>query len=362
MSKLIRKATACAGRIRSLDLAVVEVFGFGPMGATVTAVQNHDGNLQLIKWDVSSDAETIQRVADAHAGAVSEVATTVVHYHVITAVRNGAGRLEVISWSQDLAREGHASSEEASQIAICPFLYEANPDFFATAHRDSKGNLKLEVWSLSSNGTPMLSGNASAGAVSEVALAFVGYEAGPRYRFVSAVRNGSGELELIQWSASADGATLKRLGSVSAGAASQISIRTLGDLLITSLRNGAGNLELITWRAQANGNIVRLDTVMAGSVSAVSSTLSFDVSGEQFVTTAVRNGSEDLELIDWKLQGNGTLQRVSQAYAGAVSLVRVSMAWSSKNPGIVNPAPDTVLLSAVRNASADLELISWVRE
>jgi len=363
MSKLIRKATAHAGKISALDLEVVEVFGFGPMGATVTAVRNGDGNLQLIKWQVSGDGASIQRVADAHAGAVSEVATIVVHYHVVTAVRNSSAQLEIICWTQDLVREGSSvSGESASQIAICPFLYENNPDFFATAHRDSKADLRVEVWALSATGLPAFRGAASAGTVSEVALAFLGFGSGARYRFVTAVKNGSGDLELIQWSASSDGATVQRLGSTTAGSASQISLCALGDLVFTSLRNGAGNLEIISWRTHSNGTIDRLDTALAGSISAVSSALSFDASGAQFLTTAIRNGSQNLELIDWKVHGNGVLQRTSSVDAGSVSLARVRSAWNSQNPGAVNPAPHTVLISAQRNGSSELELISWTRE
>ena len=362
MSMLVRKGTAHSGKISGLGLEVVEVFGFGPMGAAVTAVRNGDGKLELIKWQVAANGANIIPAGDAVAGAVTEIATMVVHYHIVTAVKNAAGQLEVISWTQELAREGSAKSENASHISICPFLYENDPDLFATGHRDLKGNLKVEVWSLSAAGVPAWRGGAPAGAVSEVALGFLGLGTGLRYRFVSAVRNGSGDLELIQWSASADGATLQRIGSASAGSASHISLRTHGDLILTSLRNGAGNLEIITWRAHSNGTIDRLDTARAGSVHDVSSALSFDASGAQFLTTAVRNGSSFLELIDWQVQTSGVLQRASSVTASTTSLAHIRSAWNSQNPGAVNPSPNTVLITALRNGSSDLELISWTRE
>ena len=362
MSNLVKRATARAGRVSALDMEVVEVFGFGPMGATVTAVRNGEGKLQLIKWYVSGDGASIARGDAVLAGAVSEVASIVVHDHLVTAVKNAAGHIEVISWTQALAREGSASSENASQIAICPFLYENSRDFFATAHRDLKGNLKVEVWSISVAGAPAWRGGASAGAVSEVALVFLGHGTGLRYRFLSAVRNGIGELELIQWSASADGATVQRLGSTTAGSASQISVRSLGDLVFTSVRNGAGNLEIISWRAHSNGTIDRLDTARAGNVDGLSSALSFDACGAQFLTTALRDGSGQLELIDWKVKAGGVLQRSSSVTAGRATLARVSSAWNSQNPGAVNPAPHTVLVTALRDGSSELELISWARE
>lgn len=362
MSKLVRKGTAHSGKISALGLEVVEIFGFGPMGTTVTAVRNGEGKLELIKWQVAANGVNIIPAGDAVAGAVTEIATLVVHYHIVTAVKNAAGQLEVISWTPDLAREGSAKSENASQISICPFLYENDPDLFATGHRDLKGNLKVQVWSLSAAGMPAWRGGGSAGAVGEVALGFLGLGTGLRYRFVSAVRNGSGDLELIQWAASADGATLQRIGSTSAGNASRISLRTQGDLILTSLRDGAGNLEIITWRAHSNGAIDRLDTARAGSIHDVSSALSFDASGAQFLTTAVRNSANFLELIDWQVQPSGVLQRASSVTASTASLAQVRSAWNSQNPGAVNPSPNTVLITALRNGSSDLELISWTRE
>lgn len=362
MSKLVRKATAHAGRVSALGLEVIEVFGFGPMGATVTAVRNGDGKLELINWQVAADGANIVPAGNSHAGAVNEVATMVLHDHVVTAVKNATGHLEVISWTRELVREGSATGEHASQIAICPLVDGNDPDHFATGHRDLRGNLKVDVWSLSSAGVPAWRGGGSAGAVSELALGCVGLGTGLRYRFVSAVRNRSGDLELIQWAASADGATLQRIGATTAGSASEISLCTHGDWVFTSLRNGAGQLEIISWRAHSNGRIDRLDTARAGSIDGVSSVLSFDASGAQFLTTAVRNGSSVLELIDWQVHASGVLRQVSSTSAGSVSLARVRSAWNSQNPGAVNPSPNTVLITALRNCSSDLELISWTRE
>jgi hypothetical protein len=362
MSKLVRKATAHAGRVSALDVSVLEIFGFGPMGATITAVRNGDGNLQLIKWNVIGNGALIEHMGGVLADAVSEIATVVVHSHLVAAVKNGAGKLEVISWTQDLLRQGSASNENASQIAICSFSYESSPDFFATGHRDLKGNLKVGIWSLSAAGVPAWRGAASAGAVSEVTLAYLGHGTGLRYRFISAVRNGRGDLELIQWGASADGSVVQRLGSTTAGSASQISLCTLGDLVFTSVRNGGGNLEIITWRAHSNGTLDRLDTARAGSIFGVSSTLSFDASGAQFLTTAVRNGSDELELIDWLVHSSGALQRSSSVVAGTVSAASVRSAWNSLNPGAVNPAPHSVLITVLRNAASNLELVSWTRQ
>ncbi|HEY0466661.1 MAG TPA: hypothetical protein VGC79_20780, partial [Polyangiaceae bacterium] len=256
---------------------------------------------------------------------------------------------------------GTAFCERASQVVICPFVDDSGSEFFATAYRNAKGNLKIEVWSLAATGVPALRGATYAGAVSEVALVSLGYGTGARYRLITAIRNGDGDLELSQWSASSDGTTVKRLGSTTAGIASQISLRALGDLVFTSLCNGAGNLEIITWRAHSNGTIDRLDTAHAGRVGSVSSALSFDASGAQFLTTAVRNGS-DLELIDWKIQASGALQWTSCAGVNAASQARIRSAWNSQNPGAVNPSPNTVLITAVRNGSSELELISWTRE
>lgn len=360
MAQLVMKATAFAGNISKLDMTVIDVFGFGPMGSTITGVRNGDGDLQLIQWSVTGDGSSITRVRDAHAGAVSEIAMAELHYHVLTAVKNGSGDLEIISWSQDLVREGTAFGGKVSAIAICRFLPQHNPDHFAVAYRDSSGDLRVEVWSLSGSGTPKREGTASAGSVSEVKIAFISHAP---YRFVTAVKNGSGDLQLIQWQASHDGKTITRIGSTSAGTASHISLIEYGELLVTSLENGSGDLQLISWRADASGAITRLETDLAGSVGAVSSCLSFDASGDDYLTTAVKNGSNALQLIDWKLiPSSGSLTRTASASTVETSRVRISTAWNSKNPGTVNPAPHSILITAMRNELSDLELISWARE
>lgn len=362
MSKLVRKATAHAGRVSALDLDVIEIFGFGPMGAAVGAFRNDDGDLELGKWIVTADGASVSRVSIAGAAGASEVAATVVHSHTVTAIKNGSGRLEVIAWTHELVRVGSATNENASQIAICAFRHENEADKFATGHRDLKGNLKVDVWSLSESGAPAWRSGTSAGAVSELALAFLGSGTGLRYRFISAIRNRSGELELIQWSVSSDGATVLRLGSITAGKATQISLCTLGDLIFTSFRDDANCLQVITWRARSNGAIERLDSARAGRIEGVASALSFDASGAQFLTTAARNGSNEVELIDWQVHPSGVLQRASSALVGVASQARIRSAWNSRNPGAVNPAPHTVLVAALRNSSSELELVCFTRE
>ena len=71
-----------------------------------------------------------------------------------------------------------------------------------------------------------------------------------------AVRDASGEMNLIGFVVNNDGTDLRRTGSSKAGAATKISLHGVSrsypgldsrDMVLTSLRDGAGNLKLITW-------------------------------------------------------------------------------------------------------------------
>ena len=142
-----------------------------------------------------------------------------------------------------------------------------------TAVHNGSDNLELIVWApdaanrslarLSDSGT-------QAGEVGGIALAMMGE------RCITAVQNGDGKLLLIPWALEPDG-TISRLEIVDnqAGKASYIAIMPLSDsVLVTPCRNGAGNLLIIPWSLDANGHISRLDNGLGqgGSVAYGSTT------------------------------------------------------------------------------------------
>ena len=138
-----------------------------------------------------------------------------------------------------------------------------------TAVRNGSDNLELIVWSPDANNLTLTRGADSgtqAGEVGEIALAMLGG------RCLTAVQNADGKLLLIPWALESDG-TISRLeiANHQAGKATYLTIAPLSETLaVTAVRNGAGNLLLIPWSVDAaTGHVSRLnnDSAQGGSVS-----------------------------------------------------------------------------------------------
>ena len=120
---------------------------------------------------------------------------------------------------------------------------------------------------------------------------------------VTAVRNGSGRLELISWRIAPDGLQIQRLSDSGhqAGEATNINISQFNaNRFVTAVRAGNGKLKLIAFDVDGMGTIKRTGDSddLAGAVSEVAL-----VTPEQNnFTTAVRDGSGHLKLITWKMQ------------------------------------------------------------
>jgi len=289
----------------------------------LTALRNGSGNLELIGWHIESDK--IVRGADSgtQAGTAQEVALTLMARarHAITAVRSGSGRLLLISWDvpfglktiRRLADTGSAAGE-ASQIAMTAL----GTAMLVTALRAGNGNLLLISWGLASDGTMTRLGDSNpagqppqAGEVSLVTIAPLGSNT-----VVTAVRNGRGNLELIAWNVSSDGKHIRRQGDSGnqAGAVGEIAIYPTRDDLagpgvLTAVRNGSGNLELIPWKVLDGGlgGVVRTGKgIEAGTASHIA--ISPAGTPPTYVAS-MRRGSGDIELIAFQLGGNGAIAR-----------------------------------------------------
>jgi hypothetical protein len=228
-------------------------------------------------------------------------------------------------------KDGNAGN--ASHIAVNDRGF-----FTVTAVRNGSGNLELIDWRTGDSVSRLADSANQAGAVSEIATTIV------RNLSITAVRNGSGALELISWDDGGGQGPIKRRADSGnqAGAASLITVKPLPSAtgVITALRNGSGNLMLITWAVDASGNFTRLADASAGEVSAVALSVVGNVA-----VTAVRNGSSNLELIAWGISADGrSITRLADSgrLAGTVSEVAIA---------------DTV--TAVRAGDGNLKLISW---
>ena len=86
-------------------------------------------------------------------------------------------------------------------------------------------------------------GAGTAGAISEVAIAFLSSS-----RVVAAMRDEENNLRLIVWDVSSSG-DITRLGAGTAGAISNVTITPLTDSrLVAAMRDGENNLRLIAWQ------------------------------------------------------------------------------------------------------------------
>ena len=322
---------------------------------TLTALRNGSGNLELINWRTG---DTVQRVNDSgnQAGSIGEVAMTTVRDLAVTAVRNGSGALELISWQDGSgqgpivrrADSGHQAGE-ASHIVVKPL---ASATGVVTALKNGSDNLMLITWDVDINGKFTRLADNTAGKVDAIALSVLGNVA------VTAVRNGSGNLELITWEISPDGRRITRLadsgtraGAVSGIAMADFTVHSEPPItrVVTAVRAGNNDLKLICWNISADGRIIkRLGDIEAGTVGWI------DISrfGANRFVTAVKAGNGHLKLIAYDLAPNGTFTRTGDSGDAAGDIDEVSLVTPSENN----------LVTAVRNGSADLEVIAWKME
>ncbi|HXB69159.1 MAG TPA: hypothetical protein VNY05_12995 [Candidatus Acidoferrales bacterium] len=186
-------------------------------------------------------------------------------------------------------------------------------------------------------------GQASAGQVQEVVLTRTGSRA------VTALRNGSGDLEVIVWNIAGDGA-ITRKGAATAGAATDISATDWpqGPGIVTALRAADGNMKVIAWKIAADGSVQRAGDADAGPVSEV---VISSPAGFAGVVTPVRTASGDLKVIAWKVSAAGAVTRTGDASAGACSKIAVTSL--SAAGGFARFA------TGLRNGSGNLEIITW---
>ena len=284
-------------------------------GEVVSALRDGSGDLELIGWRVAAADFAVTREADSgsQAGEVSEVALALLGRRAITAVRSGSDRLLLISWdvppglgSITRTWDSGTTAGEASEIAITVL----GDDLLVTACREGDGRLLVISWRLEPDGTiSRLHDSASqAGEVSVVTIAAIDVE-----NVVTAVRNGSNNLELIGWRIPASGVVQRWADSgTQAGEVSEIALTTLPSTgptadLVTAVQNGSGDLELISWRpSPVDGTIQRLadSAGAAGEASAISVCTTETASGPK-VIASMRRGSGNLELIAFQIVGDG---------------------------------------------------------
>jgi hypothetical protein len=412
MTTLIRPVSDAAAGTAS-DIAVA---AFND-AEVLTALQNGSGNLELIGWHTSPT--NIARGPEGDAGTVSEVALALVGRRAVTAVRSGSGRLLLISWdipagltSITRLHDSGSAAGAATNITIVAL----DDTRLVTALRAGNGNLFLIAWRLEPDGTISRLGDAEAGELSFAtpAVTLAALDSG---NVVTAICNGSDNLELIGWSVSGDG-NIERWGTgqsgASAGTVTDVALMPIAsggpaNDIVTAVRDGADNLLVIAWRPDpSSGSFVRLGDSggEAGSASGIALATSFSPAGTPTILVSVRRGSGNLGIIafDFIVEGeavaviprtgdyadpgstnvsethlapldagrllsavsaDGNLRLVDYAVAAAVTTFIRPVANASAGSGsdiAVGAISESELLTAVINGSGDLELLGWQTE
>ena len=190
-----------------------------------------------------------------------------------------------------------------------------------------------------------------AGAISQVAIAQVDQE-----EFVTAVINGSGNLEIISWLVDENDQQILRLGTWYGPPASAVAISSpfsvngSTDLFTTAAINANGNLDITTWLVGGSGEIGMYSEVQAGKASVVSVAFVNNASnGSPQFMTAIRNFAGNLQVSLWYLDPSFNIRLSGSGLAGAVNAVSITP-LNDQNSDVV---------TAVANSAGNLELIQW---
>jgi hypothetical protein len=318
----------------------------------ITAVRTQAGTLKLIAWNVAANG-AINRTGDSAdaAGAATSIAiarnTTGARF--VTACRAANGSLKLISWNVNssgttISRLGDSGNQAGAATLIK--IVAVSQDRFVTACRDGSGDLKLIGWRLNANGglTRLADSGNQAGDISEVAVTRLASN-----RVITSVRDGSGNLKLISWSVS--DSAISRLSDSANAAGAATMIRAVVDQaghLVTAVRDGSNDLKLITWRIATGGAITRLND--SGSLAGETGGHDISMAGGR-VITGVRTASGSLKVIIWQTTNTGSVARVGDSafLAGTASLITQCEELSGA-PGII---------TSVRTAANSLKLIAW---
>lgn len=328
-----------AGSVKQVSVANLQ------QSWVVTAVENSSGNLEVIVWNDTGTA--LSSTGSATGGAVNRVAITGLDSsRVVTADVNATtGYMELSVWkvtfpAGTIAQQGSTISLCCTTTAIA--ISRLDSSHVATA-ASFIGTLYVNAFKISSTGVFTTEGVASAGAVSQTSITTLTSK-----QVATAVRNGSGDLEVISWSIGGGSVTLQ--GDATAGTAKHVaSTAIFTNQVNTAIINGKGNLELINWGVTAGGKFTRQTSKTAGAASQVALTY-----GELSPFTATVDNSKNLAVEAWNSSTTSISKLDSYNSTSAVNQIAVAQDWDANLVG------NTAFVTAARNSSGDLEVTAWL--
>lgn len=237
-------------------------------------------------------------------------------------------------------------ADQASAGAVQQVAVTRLGSLVITALRNGSGRLQVIAWEVGSDGGITRRGDALAGDVSRVVV--TDWPEGPGV--VTAVRTASGDLKVIAWKVANDG-SVQRAGEDTAGPVNEVAISSPPGFagVVTPVRTGSGELKVIAWKVSNSGEVTRAGDASAGTCSKVTATALPAANGATRIAVALRSGAGNLAIITWAITSAGAVTRLHEAGAGAIS--DVALAHRSTT------AAD--LISLTRGPSGDLTVIGW---
>jgi hypothetical protein len=184
---------------------------------------------------------------------------------------------------------------------------------------------------------------------------------------LTAVRNGSDNLELILWGPGAVDLTLTRLADSGSQAleVGGIALAMMGRRCLTAVQNANGYLLLIPWALESDGTLSLSRLEYADHQAGKASYLTIAPLTDSLAVTAVRNGAGNLLLTPWSVDATtGHVSRLNtdSAQGGPVGYTSTSPPSLPvlEGPLIATAALDaSSVFTAKVNGSGELELAAW---
>ncbi|MGE0130902.1 MAG: serine hydrolase domain-containing protein [Blastocatellales bacterium] len=310
----------------------------------VVAFKNNYGSLKLAAWNVDRNEGQITFKDDATAGTAD--GALAIHakelaisdgVNFATASLGADDKLTVIPWKYDgakLTQYGLGFGVEAQEAAVTKAQGTGSTGRVVTAIRTMGGNLRLDVWEFNNtNNTVTLKDTYTAGVAQEIAIKTLKFGAylSSTARVVTALRNGSGQLQVDLWDVNSSG-QLQRLGkglfgevTATTNSLFKIAIDTDsegGDFFdtfgfMTAFINQDGKAQIATWSVSGNGMIVdkRGDDIYDDEVS--------DLAASASLVTMRRSSDDKLRTAKWKINSDGGIAGYS-ARSDKLTVKRVS--------------------------------------
>jgi len=384
---LLAAATVCAqsptitpvyGSSKAGAVSQVSIVALQP-GWLVTAVKNSSGNLQLIVWHDTGTAIIRKGSYKAEAITYGPVVAALNSNLVVTAAFNSAFQLELDSWNvSSTGAITHLSRFDAGMFGNSVAITASAACGCAVTATNGSSNLDESVWWVSPAGLITVGPSISTGSgnIDQVAIASESPGAG-ELDLMNAVSAG-GTLDVtpavFEFEALLTGGVCTGYlshdcfgfppsGIAGAGAIGQLAVAywystptvLAADLIYTTaVVNGSGNLELISWDDDLSlENTARLASGTAGAASQVALTTLGPAPagpGGPLPVTAVVNGKGNLSVEVWYSTGPKTLKELA-TYNTKSPITQVAVASEGDSAHVV---------TAAESSKGDLEIQVWL--